>query len=300
MKVLVTGSEGLIGSALCSLLESCGHQAVRLDTRLAEGAVFRGDVRDRTLVRNAVSGCSGVVHLAAVSRVIWGEQNPALCRSVNEGGTETVLDEAVSRAGAWMMYASSREVYGECLPGLTPEDAPRLPINVYGVTKVTGELKMAVARSKGGRTSVVRFSNVYGTTSDHADRVTPAFTRAAAEGRELRLDGPDHVFDFTYVHDVVKGVLLAVEALEAGESELPDIHFVTGHGTDMRTVAELAVASGAPGARIVEGVPRNYDVAHFVGDPARAMAVLGWKAERLVDWGVPKLVSAFKAIANPA
>ena len=82
----------------------------------------RGDVRDPDKVARAIAGCRGVVHLAAVSRVIDGEREPARCESVNVGGLRVVI-EAAQKIGAWVLFASSREVYGQAtLP--VHEDAP--------------------------------------------------------------------------------------------------------------------------------------------------------------------------------
>lgn len=296
--VLVTGSEGLIGRSLSRALHERGCEVRRLDIALPHGEAGKVDVRDAAAVREAVDGCDGVVHLAAVSRVVWGEWDPERCEQVNVGGTLNVL-RAAAGVGAWVLFASSREVYGN--PGQLPvrEDAPLAHVNVYGRTKVEGEQATEEARAWGIRTAVVRFSNVYGDVLDHADRVTPAFARAAATGADLRLDGPDHVFDFTHVREVVRGALLAAQALDAGES-LPPIHFVTGRGTEMRELAEIAVAAGGKGSRIVAGTPRDYDVCEFVGDPARAERLLGWRARTMPEQGVPALVRDYAAICRRA
>jgi nucleoside-diphosphate-sugar epimerase len=289
--VLVTGSEGLIGRALVQVLEGWGCRVRRLDLRLPFGHEGKVDVRSEAAVRAAVSGCRGVVHLAAVSRVIWGEWDPALCRLVNEGGTANVL-RAASASGAWVLFGSSREVYGEPAELPVKEDAPLVHVNVYGKTKIAGEELTTGARASGIKTGVVRFSNVYGDAFDHADRVTPAFARAAATGAPLRLDGSDHVFDFTHVHEVARGAALAAAVLDSGEN-LPPIHFVTGRGTEMRALADLCVTAGGRGSRVEAGTPRSYDVGRFVGDPSRAERLLGWRASVMPEHGVPALVADY-------
>ena len=72
-----------------------------------------------------MAGVDGVIHLAAVSRVVWGQKNPELCWETNVTGVQNVLDaarEASSRP--WVISASSREVYGEAEHLPVSEDMP--------------------------------------------------------------------------------------------------------------------------------------------------------------------------------
>lgn len=290
----ITGSEGLIGSALRPVLEQLGYAVTRLDLGLPVQHDGRGDVRDLAAVQRFVAGCCGVVHLAAVSRVVWGERDPALCRQTNAGGTANVVRAAAEASPRpWVIFASSREVYGEPAALPVAEDAPLRPVNVYGESKADAERTVLGARGAGLVTGVVRLSNVYGSTRDHADRVAPAFARAAALGGELRVDGPDHVFDFTHVDDAARGIAAMVNLLDAGERALPPIHLLTGRGTTLGELAELAIAAGGHRARAVLAPPRRYDVARFVGDPARAHALLEWRARRSIEDGIRDLVGAF-------
>ena len=138
-KVLVTGSEGLIGSELVKILRSKGYEIARLDICSVD-RLSQGDVRDRLAVTRAIAGCIGVIHLAAVSRVLWGESDPELCWETNVRGTENILMAAAElNQKPWVIFSSSREVYGQpdCLPVV--EDATLAPVNIYGRSKVAGE-----------------------------------------------------------------------------------------------------------------------------------------------------------------
>ena len=130
MRILVTGSEGLVGSALAAALRSLRHQVVGLD--LVGDGPDHGDVRRAEDLARAVQGCVGVVHLAAISRVVWGERDPDACMATNLEGTRNVVRSCLESSPRWVLFASSREVYGqpEVLPAT--EDAPRQPVNVYG------------------------------------------------------------------------------------------------------------------------------------------------------------------------
>jgi nucleoside-diphosphate-sugar epimerase len=291
--ILVTGSSGLIGAALSSALGARGYDVRAMDIRKQPSADKQGDVRDFEQVLDAVSGCRGIIHLAAVSRVAWGERDPQRCQAVNVQGTANVIRAALAAPSRpWIVFASSREVYGEPASLPVSEDHALRPMNVYARSKARGEELMDQAREAGLAMATVRFSNVYGSVHDHADRVVPAFCRGAAAGGELVVCGLEHVFDFTHLEDTVRGLLAIVQALEDGET-LPAIHLVSGVGTTLAQLAALANRAGGQRARIVDAPERDYDVARFVGDPERAQRLLGWRATITIEEGVRELVKRF-------
>ena len=292
-RILVTGSSGLIGSALVPALTARGVEVTRLDIR-ADGAAH-GDVRHRERVRDAVGEVDGVVHLAAVSRVVWGEREPELCRSTNGGGLRNVLElAATSPRRPWIVFASSREVYGQCEHLPATEDSPVRPVNVYGHSKALGEQLVTAAQRDGVRACTIRLSNVFGSTADHADRVVPAFARAAALGHELRVDGADHTFDFTHIDDVTRGVVALTELLAAGGAPPPPIHFVSGTPTTLGQLAAAAIRIAGSGSSVRHAPPRDFDVARFFGSPARAAALLGWHPLVDLEGGLTRLIHAFR------
>lgn len=286
--ILVTGSDGLIGRALIKRLDDRGIPTLGFDLKQGQ------DVRDPAAVRAAVAGVTGIVILAAVSRVVWAQRDPVLAEAVNVSGLRNIIASALaSPLRPWLIFASSREIYGE--PSALPvgEDAPRAPLNVYARSKLAGELAVEQAVEAGLIGNIVRFSNVYGCTRDHADRVVPAFARAAASGAKIYLEGPANTFDFTHVEDVADGLLRLVEATSCSE-KLPPIHFVSGKGTTLAQLATLAAANSASRLPWEERPSRNYDVARFVGDPRRAAALLGWRSTTPLEHGFASLAEAFR------
>lgn len=293
--IAITGSEGLIGQALVSALQSHGYQLRRFDLRLPVGHPGRGNVLDAGAVARLVADCDGVIHLAAVSRVIWGERDPELCWATNVDGLRNVLDAAHRQPRRpWVIFASSREVYGQ--PSVLPasEETPREPVNIYGRSKVMGEQLMEAARLDGLRASVIRLSNVYGSTADHADRVVPAFARAAVLGRSLRVEGADHTFDFTHISDVAQGIVALVSCLNEGQSTPPPIHFLTGEPTTLGQLAQMAIEAAESRATVEFVSPRSFDVARFYGTPARAKEILGWSARVSLRVGLTQLIHDFR------
>ncbi|MDE0702406.1 MAG: NAD(P)-dependent oxidoreductase [Rhodospirillaceae bacterium] len=292
-RILVTGSEGLVGRVLRQSLAARGSEIVGLDLR--GSGCERGDVRDGRQVCDAIAGCRGIVHLAAVSRVVWAERAPDICRDTNIGGLRCVLEAALDQpACPWFLFASSREVYGQ--PGHLPatEDTPLSPVNVYGRSKVEGERLVEEARASGLRTATVRLSNVYGSILDHPDRVVPAFAHAAVEGRAIRIDGAECIFDFTHIEDTVRGMVAVMERLDAGET-LPPLHLLTGEPTTLRELAAMATACAGKRLPIVEAPPRPFDVSRFHGDPSRAREFLGWEPRVGLRDGFGRLVRDLRA-----
>lgn len=298
MRILVTGSAGLIGRTVSPLLRAEGMNVVPFDLRHRplHGA---GDLRDPAALAAASAGVGGIIHFGAVSRVIDGERDPERCWRVNVEATHALLDLAVGSAQRpWIIYASSREVYGQQDTLPVAEDAPLQPRNIYARSKAEAERLTGEARAAGLRTAILRFSNVYGDTHDHADRVIPAFARAAAQGGAIRIDGAECTFDFTHVADVARGILLAVRRLRDGETALPPIHFVSGRQTSLGQLASLACGIGGPALRVVQAPPRSFDVHRFAGDPARAERLLGWRATTPLETGFARLAEAFRAEPN--
>jgi UDP-glucose 4-epimerase len=292
--ILVTGSTGLVGSATTTALRRLQFDITHYDLREPAGTVPR-DVRNPDALARAMAGCCGVIHLAAVSRVVWGEQDPAACMITNAEGTRNVVAAAsASPCRPWVVLASSREVYGQADSLPATEEAPLRPMNVYARSKVMAERRLQEARIQGTRTAILRLSNVYGSISDHADRVIPAFVSTALSGGRLRLDGAEHTFDFTHIDDTVDGIVKTVLALEADEHELPPIHLVTGVPTTLRDLANAVLELTDTAVPIDHAPPRQYDVSRFWGNPARARSVLSWEPRVPLRTGLERLIADYR------
>jgi UDP-glucose 4-epimerase len=292
-QILITGSSGLIGRAMTRALSAAGF-SVRGYDPAAVSSLDKGDICDAQATRAAVDGVDGILHLGAVSRVVWAQRDPSMCQATNVEGTRNVLAAAASaRTRPWVVVVSSREVYGQASSIPVAEDAPRRPMNVYGRSKLAAEELAEAAVRDGMPATVVRLSNVYGCPLDHRDRVVPAFARAAADGGTIHVEGAERLFDFTHVDDVARGLTSLVHRLEHGD-KTPPIHFVSGTGTTLGELAHLAAEIDGTTCEITPAPPREYDVARFVGDPARALDLLGWRAAVPLREGIARLVSAFR------
>lgn len=299
MKILVTGSSGLIGTELRRQLHAAGHQSVPFDCKLGSHM----DVRSLESILSVLGrqdGIDGIVHLAACSRVLWAQHDPTNAIAINVMGTMNVLNAAAYVANKpWMLFASSREVYGRPIAFPIYEQFPMLPINTYGRTKALGEDMVNDAGRTSLKTGIIRLSSVYGSTTDHADRVVPAFARRAAFGGAIDLIGPNKTFDYVHVTDAARGLVLACERLAKAEGSIPTIHLTTGDGTPLTYLARLAreeaAAAGLTVTYNASHVPRGYEVEEFVGYAGLAEKELGWKAEVKISDGFRRLVADYRA-----
>lgn len=285
-KVLITGSRGLIGRHLYRKLKDLGYKLYGID--IADGS---GDIRNLFHLREVMSGCHGVIHLAALSRVAWAQKNPDLCWRTNAIASHDLLQTAIhGNPIPWVIVASSREVYGESNQIPLNENSPLRPINIYGRAKVSMEMSALNARKFGVNTAIVRLSNVYGCPYDHEDRVIPAFCKNALRDQPLRVDGSDNCFDFTHVSDVVSGFTKLVKLIDRGECDIPPIQLVSGLGTTLRQAAEIAIKSAKSSSVIQEAPSRKYDVHRFIGSHGLAKQILDWKPEIFPVVGIKRLI----------
>ena len=295
---MVTGGNGLIGSRLAEHLVDRDDSVTAFDltfnfnTKDLSCEKIRGDVRDYDAVRKAVDGKDAVFHLAAVSRVVWGQQDPLNCWRTNVMGTMNVLEACRKAEGKPVVfYASSREVYGE--PQYLPvgEDHPKNPKSVYGVSKLCAENACFAYRNMFSDQRVdsviLRFSNVYGSERDQLDRVIPKFMIKALRGEEIDLYGGDQVLDFTFVDDVAAGIVKAYSSsLDSSDILGEDFHFVSGRGVSVTELAGMIVDSVDSSSKIIPMEPKDFDVRRFVGDPAKTRLKLGFEPQTKLEDGL--------------
>jgi nucleoside-diphosphate-sugar epimerase len=302
MKILVTGSSGLIGSTVCPLLEKDGHIVRRFDIRPPPSKIcptyFRTEeLIDREDRRRAIKGIDGVIHLAAVSRVLDAELNPSKSIDVNVRGTMELLhDIAEIDKPPWVIYGSSREVYGTISKIPVSEDQPLKPINIYGKSKVAAEYLVNNYSRMAKRPSVIfRFSNVYGSIHDHATRVIPAFVHASVSGGVMQVDGENNIFDFTHADDTARAIRAAVDYIENGKlTGTETMNVASGRGTNLMQLARLVRTISGVNVPIIRGKSRDFDVHHFIGDTFRLEKLLGIRCTIPLHIGIKRLLNDFK------
>jgi UDP-glucuronate 4-epimerase len=241
MKVLVTGAAGFIGFHVCRYLLERGDEVVGVDNlndyyevelklaRLAELEpyaafdFFRMDIADRGAMARlfAEQGFARVVHLAAQAGVRYSLENPHAYADSNLVGFLNVLEGCRHAAVEHLVYASSSSVYGanESMP-FSVHDNVDHPVSLYAATKKANEL-MAHAYSSlyGLSTTGLRFFTVYGPWG-RPDMSPFLFARAILAGKPLKVfNYGKHRRDFTYIDDIVDGVVRCLDRVVEGHAQ---------------------------------------------------------------------------------
>jgi len=170
---------------------------------------------------------SGVIHLAAVSRVAFCLNNQIDCRDVNVRGTQILLEclgtlsSYSEKKRPWLLFTSSREIYGSDCNHEHPcdESCASNPSNLYGETKWEGEQQIKQEwRQHHDTTSngyvILRLASVYGGAYDLQERLLPSLTLNSIRGDAINLNGGGQVFDFVHIIDVVASIIQAVQDLD--------------------------------------------------------------------------------------
>jgi UDP-glucose 4-epimerase len=288
MKLLLTGSSGFIGSALKRLLEEEGIEVVPFDIK--DNPL--DDVRDFSALQSKVLGVDGIVHLAAVSRVKIAHENPLECVNTNIGGIINVLESTrLFRADndkPWVIFGSSREVYGESAILPVNESSTRKAINIYGVSKLSGEeLCKVYSENYGLKVRVLRFSNVYTGKNDHLDRVIPKFILQAFNEEDLIINGTgEEIFDFTYIDDTIQGIWGCVQEIERNNHLFDDFNLSTGIPISLKQLAGTIIKKTRSKSKVDFTKPRSYDVNKFYANPSKAIKILGFLPNVTLDEGI--------------
>jgi UDP-glucuronate 4-epimerase len=306
MNVLLTGGAGFIGSHLGEALLKRGDQVTVLDcfddfyapglkrrnaARLtALGAVIvEGDLRQADDVERAFQAAgdgAAVVHLAARAGVRPSIANPVLYSQVNVDGTTLMLEAARRHRASRFVFASSSSVYGNCpvAPFHEELDVSR-PISPYAATKRACEvLAFTHHHLTAMPTAMLRFFTVFG-PRQRPDLAISLFMRLAREGATIPVFGdPNSSRDYTYVDDIVDGVLRAYERIGAHGYRVWNL----GNSSPVTLRDMLATIERVVGTpmRLDQRPARAGDVERTFADLTRSRAELGYAPRTSFEAGV--------------
>jgi len=232
MKILITGAEGMVGSALLPELSQHGHELVPADLRPTQPETLALDVRDPAAVARLMDQIrpDQVVHLAAETDVDRCEQEPRHAFDCNAAGTEHVV-ASCRRAGSRILYVSTAAVFDGRKATPYVETDPPQPVNVYGRSKLAGEYAV---RQRGGPFQIVRASWMVG--GFERDKKFVAKILQLLETRRELTVVTDKVGSLTFTTSLSRGIATLLETDHSGTFHMAN------HGTCSRfQVAEKIV-----------------------------------------------------------
>ena len=317
MRVLVTGACGFIGSHVCEALLGRGDVVVGLDNfndfydprlkhenrelleRHPGFTLVRGSILDEDALARAFSPRPDVVvHLAAWAGVRPSIERPALYTRENVDGTVAVMDALRARPDAWgvpprLVFASSSSVYGKNSKVPFEEDDPIAhPVSPYAATKRAGEL-LAYTYHHLYRVDVtcLRFFTVYG-PRQRPEMAIHKFARLLLDGKAVpRYGDGTSRRDYTYIADIVQGVLAAVDRCAGFHLyNLGNSRTVTLD----ELIEKLAAALGVP-AQVEPQPEQPGDVPVTYADVGRARRELDYRPDFPLERGLAEFAAWLKA-----
>ncbi len=311
MRTLITGGAGFIGYHVARRLLGLGHEITLLDNfndfydpalkrrkvedLRAEGHfdLFEADILDTAALSHAFDRAQpeAVIHLAAWAGVRPSIRNPALYSQVNVTGTVHVLEQARRARVRRFLFGSSSSVYGGSTAVPFREDDPvDRPISPYAATKRAGELVChTYVRNFSMDITCLRFFTVYG-PRQRPEMAIRKFARLIVDGGEVPVFGDGRSRrDYTYVDDIVDGVVAALrplpgyEILNLGESRTVTL---------LELIALLERALGRKARlRFLPEEPGDMPVTY--ADIARARRLIGYQPKVSIEEGIARFVDWF-------
>lgn len=305
--VLVTGSEGFIGSALTERLLEMGAQVRAFVLYNFKGdlgwvahisdkvELYFGDIRDYNAVEDSMQCIDTVFHLAASISVPYSFLHPRETIETNVIGTLNVLKAAQARNVRRIVHISSSEIFGT--PEYVPIDEkhPRNPQSPYAASKVCADsLCKSFYYSYGLPVVIIRPFNTFGPRQSPR-AIVPTIILQLLDGDVLKLGDLKPTRDFTYVKDTVEGILLG--GLLAANGEETNL----GTGTEIsigNLVKLIAKLMGKKKYVLMKEDKRirrrEAEVVRLISDNTRAESVLRWKPAYTLEEGLAETIEWFK------
>lgn len=312
MKVLVTGSDGFIGSHLTEELVKKGYQVKAfvyynsfnnwgwLDILPKEimrhVEIFQGDIRDPNGVEEAVKDVEAVFHLAALIAIPFSYHSPDTYVDTNIKGTLNVLQAARKQGTEKVLITSTSEVYGTAQYVPIDEKHPFQGQSPYSATKIGADrLAESFYRSFQLPVTIVRPFNTYGPRQS-ARAVIPTIIMQLLAGRtEINLGSLAPTRDFNYVKDTVNGF---IEIYKSDKTVGEEINIASQKEISIGQLAQELIRQINPGARIICDEkrlrPEKSEVNRLLGCNEKILKLTDWKPQYSLEDGLKETIAFLK------
>lgn len=311
-KILVTGSDGFIGSHLTEELVKQGYEVKAfvyynsfntwgwLDT-LPESImdhveIFQGDIRDPHGVKEAMKGCSAVFHLAALIAIPFSYHSPDAYVDTNVKGTLNVLQAARELAVDRVLITSTSEVYGTAQYVPIDEKHPYQGQSPYSATKIGADrLAESFYRSFSLPVTIVRPFNTYGPRQSARAVIPTIITQLLAGKEEIRLGSLTPTRDFNYVKDTARGF---IEIYKSERTVGEEINIATQQEISIGELASELISQINPQAKIVcdeqRMRPEKSEVNRLLGANGKIISLTEWRPQYTLSEGIAETIEFLK------
>jgi NAD dependent epimerase/dehydratase len=294
-KILVTGADGFIGSHLCEELvrRGCDVRAfVHYNSFNSWGwldcsepnikkslEIFSGDIRDPGGVRKAVSGCSVILHLAALIAIPYSYHSPDTYVDTNVKGTLNIVQAARDFGVEKVVHTSTSEVYGTAKFVPITEDHPLQGQSPYSASKIgADQIALSFYSSFETPVAVIRPFNTYGPRQSARAVIPTIITQIASGERSIKLGSLHPTRDFNYVADTVAG-FIAVAQSEKSVGEVINIgsNYEISIGDTVTLIADVMGAAVKVETDDIRLRPDKSEVERLWADNSKARSLLDWR-----------------------
>jgi len=308
-KILVTGSDGFIGSHLTEQLVKKGYKVKAfvlynsfntwgwLDTLptdiLKEIEIFQGDVRDPNGVKEAMKGVEAVMHLAALIAIPFSYHSPDTYVDTNIKGTLNVLQAARDLGTSRVLVTSTSEVYGTAQYVPIDEKHPYQGQSPYSATKIGADrLTESFYRSFGLPATIVRPFNTFGPRQSARAVIPTIITQLLSGKEEIKLGSLTPTRDFNYVLDTANGF---IEILKSDKTIGEEINIATQKEISIGELANEIIRQINPNAKIVCDEqrlrPEKSEVNRLLGCNKKIMELTDWRPQYTFEQGLAETIS---------
>ena len=300
--VLVTGGAGYVGARLVPKLLAAGHGVTVLDLYMFGDDVLaevkghprlrqvKGDLRNADIVKQALEGCTAVIHLACISNDPSFELNPNLGRSINYDAFRPLVQASKKAGVKRFIYASSSSVYGVKPEQNVTEDLKLEPLTDYSKYKAMCETVLEEEREPGFVTLTLRPATVCGySPRQRLDVIVNILTNHAVNNGKIKVFGGDQLRPNIHIEDMVDLYLLC---LQLPDEKIDGRIFNAGYeNTKVSALAErVRTVVGNVNVEVLPtDDPRSYHVSS-----ALIQKELGFQPKHTVEEAIQDLVRAFK------
>lgn len=308
-KVLVTGSDGFIGSHLTEELVKAGYKVKAfvyynsfntwgwLDTltkdMMDHVEIFQGDIRDPHGVKEAMKDCDAVFHLAALIAIPFSYHSPDTYVDTNIKGTLNVLQAARELGTKRVLVTSTSEVYGTAQYVPIDEKHPFQGQSPYSATKIGADrLAESFYRSFDMPVTIVRPFNTYGPRQSARAVIPTIITQLLSGMTKIKLGSLTPTRDFNYVKDTAKGFIAIYESDRTiGE----EINVATQQEITIGQLAEELIRQINKGAEIICDEqrlrPEKSEVNRLLGCNEKIMRLTDWRPQYTFEQGLAETIA---------